>query len=148
MPPGGGGPPLPPLPLSSSSSNAASLNTQLPAVQPPPSSLVESGSGSGSFLSRISGPHRSSPTASNSFRSDIGEQRSWPEEDWDGTRKRTLSGEWNIILLFVHRRGGMWDMNEGLMMIRNDSFRAGEKLHGRGARRLELRLTATEAATY
>ena len=61
---------------------AASLNT-------PP--LGESGSGS--FLSRIGGPHRSPPTASNSFRSDIGEQRSWPEDDWDGTRKRTLSGE-------------------------------------------------------
>ena len=49
-------------------------------------------SGSGSFLSRIGGPYRSPPTAFNSFRSDIGEQRSWPEDDWDGTRKRTLSG--------------------------------------------------------
>jgi hypothetical protein len=60
---------------------AAALNT-------PP--LGEAGSGS--FLSRIGGPYRSPPTASNSFRSDIGEQRSWPEDDWDGTRKRTLSG--------------------------------------------------------
>ena len=49
-------------------------------------------SGSGSFLSRIGGPYRSPPTASNSFRSDIGEQRSWPEDEWDGARKRTLSG--------------------------------------------------------
>src|SRR5216683_3174017 len=56
--------------------------------------LAES-AGSGSFLSRIGGPYRSPPTASNSFRSDVGEQRSWPEDDWDGARKRTLSGEQN-----------------------------------------------------
>jgi hypothetical protein len=66
------------------SNAAAGLNT--------PPLLGESGSGS--FLSRIGGPYRSPPTASNSFRSDIGEQRSWPEDDWDGTRKRTLSGRY------------------------------------------------------
>lgn len=87
VPPGGGG-----------GSNASSSNTALP--QPPPPPVAETGSGS--FLSRIGGPYRSPPTASNSFRSDVGEQRSWPEDDWDGngTRKRTLSGETNFTLLF------------------------------------------------
>jgi hypothetical protein len=80
---------------------SAALNTA-----PPP--LSESGSGS--FLSRIGGPYRSSPTASNSFRSDLGEQRSWPpppEDDWDGARKRTLSGalsrDYVFQLFFFHR---------------------------------------------
>jgi hypothetical protein len=68
---------------------AAALNT-------PP--LGESGSGS--FLSRIGGPYRSPTTASNSFRSDIGEQRSWPEDDWDGARKRTLSGAYTRLPFF------------------------------------------------
>jgi hypothetical protein len=71
------------------SNAAAGLNT-------PP--LGESGSGS--FLSRIGGPYRSPPTASNSFRSDIGEQRSWPEDDWDGARKRTLSGGYPELPFF------------------------------------------------
>ena len=69
---------------------AAGPNAGMNAHAPP---LAESSSGS--FLSRIGGPYRSSPTASNSFRSDVvvGEQRSWPEDDWDGAaRKRTLSG--------------------------------------------------------
>lgn len=86
VPPGGGG------------SNASSNNTALPQPQPPLTPLAETGSGS--FLSRIGGPYRSPPTASNSFRSDVGEQRSWPEDDWDGTRKRTLSGE---PFFFFHR---------------------------------------------
>ena len=66
------------------------------ALNAPP--LAESGSGS--FLSRIGGPYRSPTTASNSFRSDIGEQRSWPEDDWDGTRKRTLSGAYPRFFFF------------------------------------------------
>ena len=68
---------------------AAALNT-------PP--LGESGTGS--FLSRIGGPYRSPTTASNSFRSDIGEQRSWPEDDWEGARKRTLSGAYPNFFFF------------------------------------------------
>jgi len=94
VPPGGGG-----------GSNASSNNNNaaaLPQPQPPLTPLAETGSGS--FLSRIGGPYRSPPTASNSFRSDVGEQRSWPEDDWDGTRKRTLSGE--PFFFFSSRRNG------------------------------------------
>lgn len=77
-----------------------SLNTA-PPPQPPQTPLAETGSGS--FLSRIGGPYRSPPTASNSFRSDVGEQRSWPEDDWDGTRKRTASGEANRFFFLFNR---------------------------------------------
>lgn len=100
MPPIGSSHPSPNIPAS------ASISTTTPTMNAPPqlspllaeSAVGPSGSGSGSssFLSRIGAPYRSSPTASNSFRSDtaLGEQRSWPpEDDWDGTRKRTLSGE-------------------------------------------------------
>jgi hypothetical protein len=80
---------------------AAALNT-------PP--LGESGSGS--FLSRIGGPYRSPTTGTNSFRSDIGEQRSWPEDDWDGNRKRTLSGAYPTRASFFFS----W------LIIRNHSF--------------------------
>jgi hypothetical protein len=76
--------------------SAASYPRDMPPVGPNAAAVLNTPplgeSGSGSFLSRIGGPYRSPPTASNSFRSDIGEQRSWPEDDWDGTRKRTLSG--------------------------------------------------------
>jgi hypothetical protein len=69
---------------------AAALNTP-PLAEP----------GTGSFLSRIGGPYRSPTTASNSFRSDIGEQRSWPEDDWEGARKRTLSGAYPCFFFFT-----------------------------------------------
>lgn len=93
--------------------NAAMLNT-------PP--LAESGSG-GSFLSRIGGPYRSPPTASNSFRSDIGEQRSWPEDDWDGPRKRTLSGAHLEFYLFYYLARVFFLCAE----TRNNSFQTGRK---------------------
>ena len=76
--------------------SAAAYTREMPPVGPNAAAALNTPplgeSGSGSFLSRIGGPYRSPPTGSNSFRSDIGEQRSWPEDDWDGTRKRTLSG--------------------------------------------------------
>jgi len=120
----------------------ASLNTA-PPQQPPQTPLAETGSGS--FLSRIGGPYRSPPTASNSFRSDVGEQRSWPEDDWDGTRKRTASGEANLFFSFFIevRHNADWYTE----MI---SFRSGENLYGRcvGRRRLEFRLPSAQATTY
>ena len=97
MPPGG-----PIGPSSSSSASVAMMNAPPQPPLPPPvaetaASSSSSSGGGNSFLSRIGGPYRSPPTASNSFRSDaaVGEQRSWPpEDDWDaGTRKRTLAGE-------------------------------------------------------
>jgi hypothetical protein len=98
-------------------SNAPLNSAAQPQPQPPPQHhqsqsqsqsqphppLAES-AGSGSLLSRFGVPYRSPPTASNSFRSDVGEQRSWPEDDWDGAaRKRTLSGEqksWSLFFFF------------------------------------------------
>jgi len=108
VPPGGGG-------------SNASLNAAPPQPQSAPPPLAETGSGS--FLSRIGGPYRSPPTASNSFRSDVGEQRSWPEDDWDGNRKRTLSGEPNRFFFFPFHR------NETIMLIgiRNDFIQTGRK---------------------
>ncbi len=119
MPPGGG-------PIGATHANAnvnvpSVMNAPPPPLPPPLAETAANNSvsgSSGSFLSRIGGPYRSPPTASNSFRSDgavVGEQRSWPpEDDWDGTRKRTLSGEPPPIFLIIFIRahadfgGGWW----------------------------------------
>lgn len=108
-PPGG---PNAPIAMNNNNNN----NT----TQPPQPPLSESGSGS--FLSRIGGPYRSPPTASNSFRPDIGEQRSWPEDDWDGTRKRSSSGE-----RIPTSRKPPFFFFLSPMLTRNDSFQTGRK---------------------
>jgi hypothetical protein len=91
-------------PVAVAGTTAAAYPRDMPPIGPNAAAALNTPplgeSGSGSFLSRIGGPYRSPPTASNSFRSDIGEQRSWPEDDWDGTRKRTLSGEYPSFFFF------------------------------------------------